>query len=597
MTESLILHLLLLTLTVKFSDVRYSPRSSEPRIHYPSSQSQMSEHLPLRKPSNQVKDSLGRHITRVKTVTVTCHEHYMEIAIKADLFHVGLPVDAAELRLGLDTQTIPACKVRAFSNDTYIIAAELTDCGTQHWITDDSLIYTNFLIFSPQLSPDGVIRLEESVVPIECYYSRKFDVTSNTIRPTWIPYGSTQSAVEDLQFSLKLMTTDWHNERASSVYFLGDIINMEASVRQYHHTNLHVYFESCVATVTPDVNSVPRYTFIENHGCLTDGQLTGSKSRFLPRIRNDKLQLQLDAFKFHKEERPEIYITCTLQAYPVMDAVNPTYKACSFIDGSWKSADGGDWACYSCQRRKEFAPSFRSTQEQSGPPSDPTPDQASSAQRLMKFQPRIQAGSADSVKSVQTSREAAPSWTSIIIPQEEESESVGWEQEKTLGPLAIFPKKTKMGFLPPPRVKEGVPPLPSLQDKTPMPHNIIWTNGVTAEMDSEGNVTHPPSLEPTEKPEKEKDDNDYNDEDEDKDDYGDASNAADNYSEEEKNAGEDGRGLWKTKDLPEDFEGMFTTRAPAMLNDRRFEVHALGINPLPLDDVEPADAYHLSKDS
>lgn len=59
---------------------------------------------------------------------------------------------------------------------------------------------------------------------------------------------------------------------------------------------------------------------------------------------------------------------------------------------------------------------------------------------------------------------------------------IGWEQEKILGPLAIFPKKTKMGFLPPPRVKEGVPPLPSLKDKTPMPHNSLWKNGVTAEM-------------------------------------------------------------------------------------------------------------------
>lgn len=36
---------------------------------------------------------------------------------------------------------------------------------------------------------------------------RRFDVTSNPIRPTWVPYSSTQSAVEDLQFSLKLMTS------------------------------------------------------------------------------------------------------------------------------------------------------------------------------------------------------------------------------------------------------------------------------------------------------------------------------------------------------------------------------------------------------
>lgn len=28
-----------------------------------------------------------------------------------------------------------------------------------------------------------------------------------------------------------------------------------------------------------------------------------------------------------------MYITCTLQAYPVMDVVNPFHKACSFISG------------------------------------------------------------------------------------------------------------------------------------------------------------------------------------------------------------------------------------------------------------------------
>ncbi|KAL0192348.1 hypothetical protein M9458_010644, partial [Cirrhinus mrigala] len=80
-----------------------------------------------------MKASPGRQITRVKTVAVICHENYMEIAIKADLFDVGLPVDASELRLGADSQFIPSCKVTALSTNEYIIAAELTDCGTQHW--------------------------------------------------------------------------------------------------------------------------------------------------------------------------------------------------------------------------------------------------------------------------------------------------------------------------------------------------------------------------------------------------------------------------------------------------------------------------------
>lgn len=605
MKEGLILPLLIQILTVEFSDVRASPLSSDPYIPYPSGRSQMSEPFQIKQPSNQMKESPSRQITRVKTVAVICHENYMEIAIKADLFDVGLPVDASELRLGADSQFIPSCKVSAFSTDEYIIAAELTDCGTQHWITDDSLIYTNLLIFTPQPSPDGVVRLEQAIVPIECYYSRRFDVTSNPIRPTWVPYSSTQSAVEDLQFSLKLMTSDWRSERASSVYFLGDIINIEASVCLGHHVNLRVYFESCVATVIPDIKSGPRYTFIENHGCLMDGQTTGSKSRFLPRIQNDKLQLQLDAFRFNQETRPEMYITCTLQAYPVMDAVNPFHKACSFIDGSWKAADGGDWVCYSCQTTKDYAQSFRSTLQQSEPPS-PRQDQTSSSQRANKFQPRIQEGSGSSFKSLLTASEPVLSWRNIILPQEEDEGvvSVGWEQEKTVGPLAILPKKIKMGFLAPPRVKQGVPPVPSLsKDKKPMPHSSLWKNGVSAEMDHEGAITPQPSLEVTEqanimeiKAESKKleGEDEYDREDgDDKEDY-DGGDEDHDYEEEKEKAKEINQSMWKTRLLPEeDFKELFTTRASNSEEDSG--LHTLGTSPSLPDEEE--GTYHPSKDT
>lgn len=132
MTESLILTLLILT--VEFSDVRASPLSSDPHITSPVGRSQMSEPFQIKQPSNQIKESSGRQITRVKTVAVICHENYMEIAIKADLFEVGQPVHASELHLGADSQFITSCKVSAFSTNEYIIAARLTDCGTQHWV-------------------------------------------------------------------------------------------------------------------------------------------------------------------------------------------------------------------------------------------------------------------------------------------------------------------------------------------------------------------------------------------------------------------------------------------------------------------------------
>ncbi|XP_052447357.1 zona pellucida sperm-binding protein 3 [Carassius gibelio] len=581
MTESLILTLLILT--VEFSDVRASPLSSDPHITSPVGRSQMSEPFQIKQPSNQIKESSGRQITRVKTVAVICHENYMEIAIKADLFEVGQPVHASELHLGADSQFITSCKVSAFSTNEYIIAARLTDCGTQHWITDDSLIYTNLLIFTPQPSPDGVVRLEQAVVPIECYYRRRFDITSNPIRPTWVPFSSTQSAVEDLQFSLKLMTSDWRSERASSVYFLGDFISIEASVHLGHHVNLRVYIESCVATVTPDIKSLPKYTFIENHGCLMDGRTTGSKSRFLPRIQNDKLQLQLDAFKFHQETRPEMYITCTLQAYPVMDVVDPFHKACSFIEGSWKAADGGDWACYSCQATKDYASFLHSTPQQPEPPS-PRQDQTSSSQRPNKF--KIQEGSGSSFKSLPTS-EPVLSWKNVILPQEEDYGvvSVGWEEEKTLGPLAILPKKMKMGFLAPPRVKQGVPPVPYLsKDKKPMPHSSLWKNGVSAKMDKSVIIPQS-SLEDTEqanimaiKPELKKIEDEYDHEDgDDTEDY-DGRGEDHDYKAEKEKAREVYQSMWKTKLLSEeDFKERFTTLGSNSEEDSG--LHTLGTSP------------------
>lgn len=106
-------------------------------------------------------------------------------------------------------------------------------------MTEDSLVYTNLLMYSPVASPDGVIRMEEAVIPIECHYERsvclffffflksvfivlwakprflkilvlfprKYSLSSSSLTPTWIPFISTQAAVETLEFDLRVMTS------------------------------------------------------------------------------------------------------------------------------------------------------------------------------------------------------------------------------------------------------------------------------------------------------------------------------------------------------------------------------------------------------
>ncbi|XP_029013559.1 zona pellucida sperm-binding protein 3-like isoform X2 [Betta splendens] len=282
---------------------------------------------------------------KARTVRVSCRPDSLEVVIKADLFGVGVPVDGDELRLGVEDSD--RCRAAASSGDEYRIVAGLVECGTKHWITKEALIYTNLLIYAPVESPYGLIRMDEAVVPIECHYQRKYRLSSASLAPTWVPFTSTKASMEALRFDLQIMTDDWRFKRSSNVFHLGESISMEASVRVGHHVRLRVFMSSCVATLSPDTSSTPRYAFIE-HGCLMDSKVSRSTSHFLPRTQEHKLRLVIDAFKFNHEDSGRLYITCQLNAVPVNYA-EASYKACTFTNRRWRSADGNDYSCRYCQ--------------------------------------------------------------------------------------------------------------------------------------------------------------------------------------------------------------------------------------------------------
>ncbi|XP_038827487.1 zona pellucida sperm-binding protein 3-like [Salvelinus namaycush] len=401
---------------------------------------------------------------RVETVAVTCHSDYMEIVVKADLFKLGNLIDVDDLRLGVEQyQDQDHCRATASAaGDEYRIFAALSDCGTKYLMNEDSLIYTNLLRYTPRTTPDAVIRMAGAVIPIECHYERKYSLDSSPLQPTWIPFTATVPAEDTLQFSLKLMTSDWLYERVSGVYFLGDPINIEASVGVAHHTRLRVFVSSCVATLDPDSNSVPRYVFIESDGCLTDSQLPGSRSGFMRRTQDNKLGFHIDAFRFYQEDRAELYITCHLMAVPVMNHAEPSNKACSFIDGRWRSADENDLLCGRCT----------SLSRQKGV--DHAPAQRPLSPRLggSQLEPHVY-------------RNKAPA-------------SV-WDQDTTLGPVMVLPSKQKSTPVSP-RMSGGIdiPGFPaSTGDRKPVSPGSRW-RGMDYKRELE--ATPDPELIPTPEP-------------------------------------------------------------------------------------------------
>ncbi|XP_039542593.1 zona pellucida glycoprotein 3e isoform X1 [Pimephales promelas] len=281
------------------------------------------------------------------SVAAQCGENTVYVEVMKDFFGTGRPLLSSGFTLGDCTST-----GEDVSAQVLIFESELHGCGGTSMVTEDTLIYKFNIIYTPQEASHvgPIVRSRGAVVGIECHYPRVLDVSSDALMPTWQKYASTMVAEEFLVFSLKLMSDDWRSERPSNQYFLGDSINIEASLMSHNHIPLRVFVDSCVATSVPDTSATLRYSFIENNGCLVDAKLTGSGSHFLPRTQIDKLQFQLVAFRFQQEISGKVYITCALKVAAESEPTNAEQKACSFSANRWISADENDQVCDCCDK-------------------------------------------------------------------------------------------------------------------------------------------------------------------------------------------------------------------------------------------------------
>ncbi|XP_074518509.1 zona pellucida sperm-binding protein 3-like [Halichoeres trimaculatus] len=299
----------------------------------------------LKQTNNPNSHSAGHKLK--KNFVLKCHEDSIEVVMKAHLLHPELPVEPDHISLGpAGAAAEHHCKAKVSGNGDYVIRAPLSDCGGHMMFTSGALLYDNLLVFSPPLSHGDIVQAHGAAVPVQCEFRRRYTVSSKALKPTWSPQITTQYELLDLDLQLRLMTDDWSSERKSSVYILGETVNMEASVN-HHHLPLRLYVNSCVATLSSDVNSYPRYPFIDHQGCFTDSQLHGSSSRFLPRIKDEILHIQLQSFLFPEDHRRTIYVSCKLDVEPISNK-DPKKKACSFINGRWRSVDGDDGVCEGC---------------------------------------------------------------------------------------------------------------------------------------------------------------------------------------------------------------------------------------------------------
>ncbi|XP_074863191.1 zona pellucida sperm-binding protein 3-like [Carettochelys insculpta] len=291
-----------------------------------------------------------RAVSPQQPVTVECEEAQMVITVHRDLFGIGQLVSAADLSLGPDGCAYTSLNA---AENTVTFAAGLHECGSTLQMTPDSLVYSTSLFYSPTPASNPVIqRTSPAVIPVECHYPRKDNVSSRAIKPTWVPFTSTLSAEERLGFSLRLMNDDWSAERPSNGFQLGEILHIQADVTTGNHVALRLFVDSCVATLSPERDSSPRYAVIDFNGCLVDGRSDDSTSAFVsPRPRQDMLQFTVDVFRFAGDASNLIYITCHLKVTAAEQAPDALNKACSFSKASntWLPVEGTRDICSCCE--------------------------------------------------------------------------------------------------------------------------------------------------------------------------------------------------------------------------------------------------------
>nr|XP_033465071.1 uncharacterized protein LOC117245696 [Epinephelus lanceolatus] len=113
---------------------------------------------------------------RLKTFAVKCHEDSMEVVVKAYLFDPGRPVEPTHLRLGPVRAAGDHCTAKESGNGELVIRAALTECGSRVMFTRSSVLYNNFLLYSPPPppppSPGDVMQAVAAAVPVQCEYDR-----------------------------------------------------------------------------------------------------------------------------------------------------------------------------------------------------------------------------------------------------------------------------------------------------------------------------------------------------------------------------------------------------------------------------------------
>nr|XP_019939325.1 PREDICTED: zona pellucida sperm-binding protein 3-like [Paralichthys olivaceus] len=291
--------------------------------------------------------------TGTTSTGTTARKNLVELLCHVDRIYVRVLRENFRSRDAYKDLRLGSCPVNQGTKDHYYFLYPLkTDCGYKKESKTDYLSFSNVLSYKPS---GQVLREIPYNIPLQCKYPRLFHAYKVGIHPQ-LQGGTVFKALTPKQ-SVVLAAQDASGNEltGSKTYTLGQPMFFEAKKADATATSgdPRMYINKCFMTANQYPDSNPKYTVIDNQGCMVDSKLA-LQSKFLSGSSKVSQKFQVGAFVFKDQvsttsTSQQLYMHCEVSMGK--STPSPSSKACNYDPATkkWKELYGDDSVCTCCE--------------------------------------------------------------------------------------------------------------------------------------------------------------------------------------------------------------------------------------------------------
>ncbi|XP_058603282.1 zona pellucida sperm-binding protein 3d.2 isoform X1 [Onychostoma macrolepis] len=279
----------------------------------------------------------SRRRGRSHGVNVVCQMKKMIIKVHKHI--LGIDGLHSELKLG-------TCDISKTTKHYHVFIYDMDKCGSKRKLVNKRVTYSNILHYSPVTDLGPIRRAVPFSLPVECHFNRYH----YSYKIGYIPQVRYQNYFKPLRTvdSVVLTPRDelWRRLSPTEEYTIGHPMYFQADGPPLAEDE-RMFVDSCYVTISSSHLSMPRFTVIESHGCMTDSK-SSRWSKFIQSGQRNVVRFSLDAFLFHGMLGEHLYMHCEIS----VGSFKPTSsaKSCTYNQSikRWEELYGSNDACLCC---------------------------------------------------------------------------------------------------------------------------------------------------------------------------------------------------------------------------------------------------------